>query len=570
MQITGPDLCTSMITGVVLLATVAGCATPPARTDSAQATDSAARVESAGNKRIVVGIAGDLPVLNNKVIRAVFAYTSPGGSQVEDLITDGLADLDDENVPQPKLAEAVPTLENGLWKLLPDGKMETSWKIRENARWHDGTPLTTDDLLFTIAVGRDRELPLFRDSTYELIENVQAIDSRTITVTWLQPFIQADTLFSKDLAQPLPKHILEAPYTNDKANFLQLAFWSSEFVGAGPYRVKSFAVGTHVVLTAFDGYALGRPKIDEIEVRFIPDTTTLLANLYSGAVDATMGRGVSLDQALQAKEQWTDGQPIMAPSSWLVIFPQFINPTPAAVGDVRFRRAMMHALDRQQIVDTIQSGSTSVAHAFLSPGDPQFPNVQGDIVRYDYDPRQAARLFEEVGFSRAPDGFYRDATGQRVSVEIWASNQSKPMIATADAWRQSGIDAEPVILPPQRWNDREYVAKFPAFRMNRQPNTLADLRGFQTIQAPLPENNFVGSNYSRYMNPELDANIQRYFTTIPKAERTRVLGEILHHMTDVLNVMGLFYDVQPTLVANRITGMTSPTTGWNAHTWDTR
>ena len=109
--------------------------------------------------------------------------------------------------------------------------------------------------------------------------------------------------------------------------------------------------GSGVVLSAFDGYALGRPKIDEIEVRFIPDTTTLLANVFSGVVDATMGRGITLDQALQTKEQWTAGQPVMAPSSWVVIFPQFINPTPAAVGDVRFRRALMHALDRQQIVD---------------------------------------------------------------------------------------------------------------------------------------------------------------------------------------------------------------------------
>src|SRR5439155_20184553 len=142
------------------------------------------------------------------------------------------------------------------------------WRLRDNARWHDGSPVTTDDLLFTMTVVRDRELPVFRDATYDLIDNVQAIDSRTITVTWSQPFIQADTLFTKDLAQPLPKHLLEAPYLNDKANFLQVPFWSSEFVGAGPYRVKSLTPGTGLILTAFDAYVLGRPKIDEIEVRF--------------------------------------------------------------------------------------------------------------------------------------------------------------------------------------------------------------------------------------------------------------------------------------------------------------
>jgi peptide/nickel transport system substrate-binding protein len=527
-------------------------------------------MEPVRTKRLVIGIAGDLPVLTNKVIRAVYAYTSPGGSEVEDLITDGLSDLDGADVPQAKLAEAVPAFENGLWRILPDGRTETTWKIRENARWHDGTAVSTDDLLFTMTVMRDRELPVFRDATYDLIEQVQASDARTFTVTWSQPFIQADTLFSKDLAQPLPKHLLEGTYTNDKANFLQIPFWNAEFVGAGPYRVKSFTAGAGLVLTAFDDYVLGRPRIDEIEVRFIPDPTTLLANVYSGAVEATMGRGIQLDLALQAKEQWAAGQPIMAPASRVVIFPQFIDPTPSAIADRRFRRAMLYALDRQQIVDTLQSGVTPVAHAFLSPQHPDYAAIEGEIARYDFDPRQAARLIEEIGFSRGPDGFYRDQTGRRLAVEIWASGESKQMFAAADGWRQAGIDAEPVVLPQQRWNDREYVAKFPGFRMNRQPNNMADLRRFQSAQVPLPENNFVGVNYSRYMNPELDALVDRFFLTIPRAERTRLLANIMRHTTEEVTDMGVYHDVQPTLVANRITGVTAPATGWNAHLWDVR
>jgi peptide/nickel transport system substrate-binding protein len=567
---TRPGLGSSILAAVVLFVTVVGCAAPPNRADPAQASRSGAQVESGRTKRIVIGIAGDLPVLTNRVIRAVFAYTSPGGSEIEDLITDGLSDLDGGDVPQPKLAETVPAFENGLWKVLPDGRTETTWKIRENARWHDGTPVTTDDLLFTLTVVRDRELAVFRDATYDLIEQVDASDARTITVTWSQPFIQADTLFSKDLAQPMPKHLLEPTYSNDKAGLLQLPFWNAQFVGAGPFRVRSFTAGSGMVLSAFDDYVLGRPKIDEIEVRFIPDPTTLLANVYSGVVDATLGRGIQLDLALQAKEQWTAGQPLMAPASRVVIFPQFIEPTPSVIGDVRFRRALMYGLDRQQIVDTIQSGVTPVAHAFLSPQHPDYPAIQSDIVRYDYDPRQAARLLEEIGLTRAADGFYRDAAGRRLALEIWASGESKQMIATADGWRQLGIEAEPVILPQQRWNDREYVAKFPGFRMNRQPNAIADLRRFQSSQAPLPDNNFVGLNYSRYMNPELDALVDQYFRTIPKAERTRVMGGIIRHMTSALNVMELYHDVQPTLVANRITGLTTPAAGWNAHLWDLR
>lgn len=561
-----PNRAMGFVAAFLSAAIILGCA-PTARQDTATPEDTS-RVT--GPKRMVVGIAGELPVLNLKVIRSVQSFTAPGGSEVEDLLTDGLADLDDDGLPQAKLAEAVPTLENGLWKLLPDGKMETTWRIRENAQWHDGTPVTSDDLLFTLALGRDRELAVFRDATFDLIEDVRASDARTITVLWAQPFVQADTLFTKDLAQPLPKHLLEPAYAADKATFNQLPFWSSEFVAAGPYKLKSYTAGTGLVLSAFDAYALGRPRIDEIEVRFIPDVNTLVANLYAGAVDATMGRGVAIDLALQAKEQWTAGRPIFGEDTWVPLFPQFIDPSPAAILDVRVRRALLHAIDRQQLVDSFQAGVTTVAHSFISPSHPEFPNADAYVVRYDYDPRRAAQLLDEAGLTRATDGFYRDPTGQRFAVEIWASGESKQMTAVADYWRQAGIDASPVVLPPQRWNDRQYVSNFPSFRISRNPNALVNVRYYQSPRTPLPENNFVGMNYSRYMNPELDSLIDRYFTTIPRTERAQTLGEIMHHMTDVLNVMGLYYDVQSTLVANRITGMTSPQTGWNGHTWDAK
>ena len=60
----------------------------------------------------------------------------------------------------PVLAEAIPSFENGLWKVFPDGQMETTWKIREGARWHDGTPFTSGDVLFTSKLEQDKELPV--------------------------------------------------------------------------------------------------------------------------------------------------------------------------------------------------------------------------------------------------------------------------------------------------------------------------------------------------------------------------------------------------------------------------
>src|SRR4030095_4677521 len=179
----------------------------------------------------------------------------------------------------PQLAEAVPTTENGLWRVLPDGRMETPWTLLPGATWHDGTPFTSDDLLFTATVVRDRELVIFRDRSFPFIEGIEAPDPLTITVRWSKPYIQADRMFSDDVAVPLPKQLLERAYTEDKANLVNLPYWTTEYVGTGPCKVKEWERASYILLQANDNYLLGRPKIDEIEVRIMPDANTIVAGL---------------------------------------------------------------------------------------------------------------------------------------------------------------------------------------------------------------------------------------------------------------------------------------------------
>src|SRR5205823_13446908 len=113
---------------------------------------------------------------------------------------------------------------------------------------------------------------------------------------------------------------------------------------------------------------LGRPKIDEIEVRFIMDATAIVANVLAGAVDVTLGRGVSLEQAIQARDQWTgQGRIEVSLMSWTALFPQFLDPNPPLVANAVFRRALLHALDRQELSDTLQGGFSPFADTMFSP-----------------------------------------------------------------------------------------------------------------------------------------------------------------------------------------------------------
>jgi peptide/nickel transport system substrate-binding protein len=525
-------------------------------------------------KRIAVAMVTAPTVLSSQV--RPLGVGVAGTSELERLVVAGLSVTSNEDRKVPQLGEAVPSVENGLWRVLPDGRMTTTWNIKPNAVWHDGTPVTTDDLLFTLDVVRDREVASFRQPPLDLIESAEAEGPHRITVTWKQPFINADALFdvtrSAPLALPRPKHLLGEAFLRDRASFTSLPYWNEEFVGTGPFKVARWQHGQGVLLHANDQYVLGRPQIDEIDLKFIPDQSTLTANLLAGTVDTTLGRTVSLDQALEVKERWKEGTMAIADlDTILVMYPQLLTPSPAIVGDARFRRALLSAIDRQEMVDVFQFGYSRVGDSYLSPNDGASPVVSDSIVRYVFDPRGAAAAVEALGYSRGPDGMLRDAAGVPLGVEIRTTRgqelQSKVTTSTADFWQRIGVATSMVFVPPELADGREYRATMPGFDMKTQPADDGFLGRVYSNKTPLPENNFVGNNYNRFMNPEFDALLDKYFTTIPTAERAVVHRQILRWMTEDVLYLTLMHFGHPLLSSQKVVNLTPGNQGWNAQSW---
>src|SRR5205814_6183070 len=111
-------------------------------------------------------------------------FSVKGLADTEQLLNANLTYVDDQDVLQPQLAEAVPSVENGLWKVLPDGRMETTWHIKPGTRWQDGTALTADDLRFTVEVYRDRDLGVSAVPGLQLIDGVDVPDPQTLVLKW--------------------------------------------------------------------------------------------------------------------------------------------------------------------------------------------------------------------------------------------------------------------------------------------------------------------------------------------------------------------------------------------------
>lgn len=555
--------------GAVLLGT--GCVgpspSPAAQTDG--------RSQVVPFKRIMAVVLSNPPLPSRQ-----YGGSNPGIDALEELVNVGLANVDAAEQLQAQLGEIVPTIENGLWRMFPDGRMELTWKLRESAEWHDGVPVTANDILFAARVAQDPEVPVSQLQLWSLVETVEAPDARTVIIKWKRPFYGAVWLFttySQYRVLPLPTHLLDEPYSANRAGFQQLPYWTEQFVGTGPYKVREWSPGTHAVLRANDRYVFGRPKLDEIVVRFVPNPTAAVAQILAGDIDIVLARGLSLDQAIQVRDNWKDGRVDLASNSWVRAFPQHLSPDPPIVADPRFKRALLRAIDRQGMADTLMSGVVPVAHGIVAPDNPIYPAVERNIVRYEYDPRAAIRGIEGLGYARGADGVFRDTSGTPLSVEIRTDTgldiQEKSVLSVADFWRQIGVEAKTLIVPSARRSDREYAASFPGFTVSRGGTDLSPLEQLHTRELPLPENRFAGQNKAAYSNPQYDALIDRLAVTIPTQERLAVLGQILHHLTDQVVILGLFYDIEAAPVSKRLQTATvrkvQPSTqAWDVQEWD--
>jgi peptide/nickel transport system substrate-binding protein len=520
-------------------------------------------------KRMIGAIQSDPSVLTNTL---VISSGQPGVPEIAEMVHQGLTDDDPEGTRLPFLAEAVPSLENGQWKLLADGKMDTSWSVKPGVTWHDGTPFTMDDLLFTLDFVRDTTFIEFNNTKFRLISGAD-VDGRTITVHWSGPLIDADALFTRAFASPLPKHLIEPLIRDDKIGYKEWSYWNTQFVGTGGYKIKDFIRGEHLTLAAFDSYIMGRPKIDEIEVKFIPDSNTRMANVLANAIDLTIGRDVALDQAVQAKDQWKDGHAETYTGSWFGIHPQLLNYSPSIVGNVQFREALLRAVDRQNMVDNVLYGQSSVPHAWLAPAEGQYWDIHDKVTHYEYDPRRAEQMVADLGFTRRADGFFYDGAGQRLTVELRTTGDNashvKGIFPIADYWQRIGVATEPVVIPVQRQQDAEYRATYPGFQALRGSAGTSGMQAVLSSRSGLPENNFRASgNYSRYMDPAYDALYERFTRAIPIAERKQLVEQAMRLFAEQQIKMGIFYDAASTMINNRLLNIQARRVAWNSHLWD--
>jgi peptide/nickel transport system substrate-binding protein len=498
------------------------------------------------------------------------------------LFNAALALVDGTGAPRPYLAETLPQLNSESWQVFPDGRMETTYRLRPNLTWHDGAPLTADDFALAFKVYTAPGIGIFEVVPQDRIEEVLAPDTRTVVIRWRTPYPDAGSLRHADL-EPVPRHILEGPFQQENPDLLaNHPYWSREFVGAGPYRLDRWEPGSHIEAVAFDGHALGRPRIERVVVRFIADENTMLTNLLAANVDIAMDNSLRFEHAMVLKREWgpgTKGIVLLDPSqprlTNIQLRPELANP--AALLDVRARRALAHSLDKQGIVDGLFDGEIPASDQFLPRNIPYFAELDRGIVKYPYDLRRTEELMAEVGYRKGGDGAFAGPSGERFSFEHWViagSQNERQSAIMADGWRRAGYEVREGTIPAAQSTNGEVRATFPALSSVATGGGEPGLNFLASAQIPSPANRWRGNNRGGWYSAEYDRLWDSFQTTLDRGERNRIAVQMMRLATEEVAMLFVFHSPNVTAHWGSLRGpeIGTPDTlvNWNIHEWELR
>ncbi len=556
---------------------VVGCAAPGVDTPRQAAAPAAA----SGQPRTLI------MVVNTEVAnlaRKMIGPTNP--ERTTRVFNADLALIDNRGDPRPYLAAELPRLNTESWRVFPDGRMETTWRLRPGLTWHDGEPLTAEDFAFAFRLYTSPGLNVFVPKPQDRVEDVIAVDPLTVVIRWRAPF-----LFSGEGLDPLPEHLLAqslAAYEQDPAAqrdvFLAQRFWTTDYVGAGPYRLVDWQPASHLEGAAFAGHALGKPKIDRVVIRLMSDENTVLTNLLAGSVHLTMAQAIRFEHAMVLRREWGldrgegAGKVLFLATSTTAAVPQHrpeYQRAPALL-DVRARRALFHALDRDAINDGIFEGQSPPPDTFVGREVPYYPIVDAAITKYPHDPRRAEQLMNEAGLSRDREGFFASASGERLQPTFWisAGAQREQMMAIAiHSWKEAGIDMQPYVMPRALERDQEARATFPHILVHGiSLGESGALENTTAEQIPRPENRWGGQNRGGWWSPEYERLWEAYNTTLDRQEQVRVIVQMMKIRSEEVAAIPLHYSLNVTAHLANLrgpdVGISETTSHWNIHEWE--
>jgi peptide/nickel transport system substrate-binding protein len=478
---------------------------------------------------------------------------------IERLIFDPLIDADTKGDPVPVIATEVPTLENG--GISKDG-LTVTYHLHPGITWSDGAPLTSKDVKFSWQAMMNPDNNVVSRHGFDEVKSVDTPNDTTVVVHLKERFAPFVSEFFAESDSPtyvVPEHILSRfPNVN------QIPF-NNEPIGSGPYKLAEWVKGDHITLVPNATYFRGKPGLQRIEIRIIPDENTSLNLMKTHDIDWMFEPSYSTFPTLNAIKdvdiRYTDVNGYEG---------MWINTSHPPLDNPSVRLAIAYGINKKQLLSTLTFGQEKLATEDL----PDWMWAYNPHVTvHPYDPKKARTLLEAAGFAPGPDGIMEKG-GEKLSL-LLVSNVSnatrrKASLQLQAMLRQIGIDVQ-----IKYFDGATLFAPAPVGILQTGRFDLGLAGWFAGID-PDDSSNFIcadvapkGYNYSRYCTPAMDAAQQVALTHYDRATRTKAYAQVEELLATDNPMVFFWWDRQMQAINPDLKGFDpNPVTeSWNAYQW---
>lgn len=418
---------------------------------------------------------------------------------------------------QPDFQEHPPTFAPQLarsWDFSPD-RLALTFQLRDDVQWSDGTPVTAEDVRFTWQAQTSEDVGWPNSFVKESIRDVEVVDPHTVRFRFDHAY--PTQLLDANEGFVLPAHAWkQLPF----AKWAESGDWFREhLVVAGPFTLERWKPQEEVVLRKNPRYfEAGKPKLERVVFRIVPDDTARLQELLGGAVHLV--ESVPPDRADEVAK--TPGRRLE--TVWARRYTAIVwNTRRAPLDDPLVRRALTMAIDRPALVEAIWRGRARVAD---SPVMSTIWAHPADLRPWPYDPAEARRLLESRGFRDADGDGVLERGGKPFTIELvtTSNNQQRrdTLVLIQDQLRRAGIVVEPAFSEPSAWRAKVAAHDFDGALATWGIDTALDLRyGFDSRD---PQE----TNWGRYANPEVDRLLDEIDRQPDRAAAKAQLARLQH------------------------------------------
>lgn len=393
-----------------------------------------------------------------------------------------------------------------------------TFHLRHGVKWHDGTPFTSRDVLYTYNVIIDPKTPTAYADDFKQVKSLVAPDDFTVVARYSVPFAPALASWGSAI---LPAHLLEGKDITKTP-------LSRNPVGTGPYRFKEWVGGQKIVLEANKDYFEGRPYIDRYIYRIIPDTSTMYMELKAGGVDLMSLTPVQYSRQTVSQRFTSQFNKFRYPSSgYLYMGYNLRHPLFA---DKRVRQAITAAINKDELIHGVLFGMGQKSHGPIVPGRWAYNPGVKDI---GYDPAHAAELLSAAGWHEKNADGILTKNGKPFQFTIQTNQGNQQRLLTAQIVQQRlktiGIDVKIRIV---EWATflKEHIDKgnfdvvMLAWNISQDPDMYDIWHSSKTKPGEL---NFIG-----YNNPEVDRLLVEGRSTFDVEKRKRAYFRIQEILAD--------------------------------------